>query len=42
MDSSNYTEKCLGILKNEQFVEIIDDPRKRIESKIQRCVRTLK
>ena len=42
MDSSKYTEKCLGLLKNDQFAKINDDPAERIESKIQRCVRKLK
>ena len=38
MDSSKYTEKCLGLLENDRFAKIRDDPTKRIESKIQRCV----
>ena len=42
MDCSKYTEKCLGILENGQFVKSIDNPTKPIESKIQRCVRKLK
>ena len=42
MDSSKYTEKCLGLLKNDRFAKINDDPAERIESKIQRCVRKLK
>ena len=42
MDSSKYTEKCLGLLENNGFAKITDDPTKRIESKIQRCVRKLK
>ena len=42
MDSSKYTEKCLGLLKNERFLKINDDPTKHIGSKIERCVRKLK
>ena len=42
MDSSKYTEKCLGLLKNDRFAKINDDPAERIESRIQRCVRKLK
>ena len=42
MDSSKYTEKCLEILGNDQFANINDDPTKRTESKIQRCVCKLK
>ena len=42
MDSSKYTEKCLGILENDQFAKINDDQTKRLESKIQRCARKLK
>ena len=42
VDSSKYTEKCLGLLKNERFLKINDDPTKRIGSKIERCVRKLK
>ena len=42
MDSSKYTEKCLGLLENNGFAKITDNPTKRIESKIQRCVRKLK
>ena len=42
MDSSKYIEKCLGLLDNEKFVKITDDPTKRIECKIQRCVRKIK
>ena len=42
MDSSKYTEKCLELLENDQFAKINDDPTKRIESKIQRCVHKLK
>ena len=37
MDSSKYTEKCLGMLENDQFSN--DDPTKSIQSKIKRCVR---
>ena len=42
MDSSKYIEKCLSILDNEKIMKIIDDPTKRIECKIQRCVRKVK
>ena len=42
MDSSKYTEKCLVILENDQFAKIKDNPTKRTESKIQRCVHKLK
>ena len=42
MNSSKYAGKCLGILKNNQFAKINDDSMKRIESKIQKCVRKLK
>ena len=42
MDSLKYIEKCLGLLDNEKFVRIFDDPTKRIECKIQRCVREIK
>ena len=42
MDSPKYTEKCLNINDNEKFVKIADDPTKRIECKIQRCVRKIK
>ena len=42
MDSSKYTEKCLGLLENDRFAKINNDPAERIESKIQRCVRKLK
>ena len=42
IDSSKYTEKCLGIQQNDQFSKINDDPTKRTESKIQRCVRKLR
>ena len=39
MDSSKYTEKCLGILENDEFAKINDVPTKRLESEIQRSVR---
>ena len=42
MDSSKYIEKCLSILDNEKFIKITGDPTKRIECKIQRCVRKIK
>ena len=42
MDSSKYIGKCLGLFDNEKFVKITDDPKKRIECKIQRCVRKIK
>ena len=42
MDSSKYTEKCHGILENDQFANINFDPTKRMESKIQRCIHKLK
>ena len=42
MNSSKYAGKCLGIPKNNQFTKINDDPMKRIESKVQKCVRKLK
>ena len=42
MDSSKYIEKCLSIFDNEKFIKITDDPTKRIECKIQRCVRKIK
>ena len=42
MDSSKYIEKCLGLLDNEKFVKITDDATKRIECKIERCVRKIK
>ena len=42
MDSSKYIEKRLGLLDNEKFVKTTDDPTKRIECKIQRCVRKIK
>ena len=41
MDSSKYTEKCLGLLENDRFAKTNDYSTKRIESKIQRCVRKL-
>ena len=34
MDSFKYMPKCLGILENDQYVEINYDPAKYIESKI--------
>ena len=42
MNSSKYIEKCLGLLDNEKFVKITDDPTKRIECEIQQCVRKIK
>ena len=42
MDSSKYMGKCLGLLENDRLAKVTDDPTKRIESKIQRCVRKLK
>ena len=42
MDSLKYTQKCLNILDSEQFLKIYDDPTKRVEGKIQRCIRKLK
>ena len=42
MGSSKYTEKCRRILENDQFTKISNDSTKRIESKIQRCLRKLK
>ena len=42
MDSSKYTEKCLGILENDEFAKINDVPTKRLESEIQRSVRKWK
>ena len=42
MGSSKYKEKCLGLFDNERFVKITDDPTKRIECKIQRCVRKIR
>ena len=41
MDSSKYTEKCLGLLENDRFAKTNDYSTKRIESKIQRYVRKL-
>ena len=41
-DSPKYIEKCLSTLDNEKFIKIIDDPTKRTECKIQRCVRKIK
>ena len=34
MDNTKYMKQCLGILENEQFAKIIDEPTKRIERKI--------
>ena len=42
MDSSEYTENVLGDQLNNRFAKIIDDTKKRNESKIQRCARKLK
>ena len=42
MDSSKYTEKCLGLPENDRFAKTNDYSTKRIDSKIQRCVRKLK
>ena len=42
MDSSKYTKKCLGLVENDGFAKINDDPTTRIESKIQRCIHKLK
>ena len=42
MGSSKYTEKYRRILENDQFTKINNDSTKRIESKIQRCLRKLK
>ena len=39
MDSSKYIEKCLSILYDKKFTTLTDDRTKRIEYKIQRCVR---
>lgn len=37
--SSKHTEKCLEIPEVDHFEKINDDPTKRIESKIQICLR---
>ena len=42
MNSSKYIENFLSILDNAKFVKIIDDLTRRIECKIQRCVRKIK
>ena len=42
MDSSKYTEKCLGLLENDRFAKINDDPTKHIESKIRKSKITKK
>ena len=41
MNRSNYTEKCLNILQNEQFIKLRHDPTKSIENQIQRELRKL-
>ena len=42
MDSSKYIEKCLSILYDKKFTTLTDDRTKRIEYKIQQCVRKIK
>ena len=42
INSSKYIAKCSSILDNEKYIKITDDPTKRIEWKIQRCVRKIK
>ena len=42
MDSFKYTEKCLGLLENDRFAKINNDPTKRIGSKFQKRVLKLK
>ena len=41
MNRSNYTEKCLNILQNEQFIKLRHDPTNSIENQIQRELRKL-
>ena len=41
MNRSNYTEKCLNILQNEQFIKLRHDPTNSIENHIQRELRKL-
>ena len=42
MDSSQYMNKCLNILNNDNFIKLTDDPTKSIEGKIQRGIRKIK
>ena len=41
MNRSNYTEKCLNILQNEQFIKLRHDPTNSIKNQIQRELRKL-
>ena len=42
MNKSRYLEKCLGLLNNEQFVRLNEDPTKTNEKKVQIMLRKIK
>ena len=42
MDSSQYMNKCLNMLNNDDFIKLTDDPTKSIEGKMQRAIRKIK
>ena len=42
MDQRNYTENCMSSLSSNQFVHIMNDPKKSLESKVQRTLRKIK
>ena len=41
-DSSQYMNKCLNMLNNDNFIKLTDEPTKSIEGKIQRAIRKIK
>ena len=41
-DSSQYMNKCLNMLNNDNFMKLTDEPTKSIEGKIQRAIRKIK
>ena len=42
MDGSQYMNKCLNMLNTDNFIELIDDPAKSVEMKIQRAIIKIK
>ena len=42
MDQSNYTDKCMSLLRSNQFKHIPNDPTKSLESKIKWTIRKIK